>query len=110
MPVPAPGFGADYRGYLWVPEEAAYTFTISATDGACLWIDGWTAVSISGLPAGSTRSGTLSLEGGWHRLHCGLYSDQSAPSLTVWMRGGGQGFGEIDGHVLAHSVLMQLTP
>ncbi len=103
QPAPAPGFGADYTGYLWIAATGAYTFSVRATDGACLWIDGVSVVWLRDLPASAERSGTINLATGWHRLHCGLYSQTGTPSLSVLMRGGGMGDAPIAPQLLVHT-------
>ncbi len=96
------GIGVDYNGYIWVPTTAPYTFTVQATDGACLWIDRHPAAWITDQSAGGVRAGTLRLAAGWHQVWCAVYSQVGIPSLAVRMRGAGMGSWPVGSPLLFH--------
>lgn len=76
-------FGVRWTGSLDVPKTGRYTFTLTASDGARMWIDGkrrinrWTRVK-----APKTSTVTIALKRGRHPIRID-YFDHSGPASVV---------------------------
>ncbi|MBX3377793.1 MAG: S8 family serine peptidase [Phycisphaeraceae bacterium] len=102
----APDFGAGVRtsrlpwlsytavkftGLINIPSTGVYTFTVASRDGSRLIVDGRIVVLNDGLHDVVSRSGTVLLERGLHRVECQYFTSTANPSLAVTIRGNGLG-------------------
>ncbi|MCM8540636.1 MAG: PA14 domain-containing protein, partial [Lentisphaeraceae bacterium] len=62
--------GAKFTGYLYVPIEGNYKFTITSDDGSRLVINGSELISNDGLHSFEQKSGTVNLSAGFHPIRC----------------------------------------
>lgn len=85
--------GTDYAfrftGYLKVPEEGTYTFTTASDDGSELYVDGSRVVDNGGLHGTRSRSGTVTLDAGYHRITVTHFEHTGGESLSVSWAGPG---------------------
>jgi hypothetical protein len=63
---PPPAFSARWSGYLIVPRDGSYTFSLTSDDGSSLSIDGTSVVDNGGNHAAQTKSGRIVLSRGPH--------------------------------------------
>ena len=63
-------FGLRFTSYIEIPpsETGTYTFYTTSDDGSQLLVDGEQVVNNDGLHAAEEKSGTVSLEAGWHKV------------------------------------------
>jgi len=66
-------FAIDYHGNFWITAPALYNFTLTSDDGSRLWIDDQLVIDNDGIHPPITRSGSLRLEQGPHRLRVGYF-------------------------------------
>lgn len=83
--------GAVIEGYVWALSDGIYTFSTNSDDGSKLYIGDELVVNNDGLHGMVTKSGTIPLASGWHRVRieffengggAGLISTMSGPGIT----------------------------
>ncbi len=76
-------YGFDYSGYLEVPSDGIYTFTLSSYDSSKLFIDGIEVVDFDGLHQPGEKAGWLALEAGKHPVNIRYaFSDQRGQTVN----------------------------
>ena len=73
-------FGADITGFLNVPVNGNYTFTLNSDDGSQLFIDGGLVVDNGGAHGPQVASGSISLSAGLHPFEVQFFEDFGGPS------------------------------
>jgi len=76
-------FAFDYLTALNVDEPGVYQFRLNSDDGSILSLDGQEVVNNDGIHAGSSVTGSASLEAGLHALQVGYFQAGGARSLSV---------------------------
>ena len=76
-------------GILNLPSTASYTFYLTASDGAKLYIDNTLRVDNDGLHGIQERSATVSLTAGAHDVRVDYYDETGTAGLRLEMAGGG---------------------
>jgi len=66
-------FAIDYRGNFWITAPALYKFSLTSDDGSRLWIDDQLVIDNDGIHPPVTRSGSLRLERGPHRMRVAYF-------------------------------------
>jgi autotransporter-associated beta strand protein len=73
------GYAFNYTGYLSVPTNGLYSFTLNSEAGSKLYIDGQLVVNNDGLHSPADLSGWIGLQSGFHALNVQYFCDtQSA--------------------------------
>lgn len=80
---------AVFRGFIEVPENAAYTFFLESDDGSKLFLDNQLVVNHDGLHAMSEASGQVGLGAGFHRLRVEFLERTNTAGLIARVSGGG---------------------
>jgi hypothetical protein len=73
-------FAIDYRGRFWIEKPGLYRFALTSDDGSRLDIDDQTVVDNDGLHPVVTKSGSVELSGGIHRIRVQYFQ---GPRLQV---------------------------
>lgn len=95
-------FGAVVEGALWIDDEGLYEFSLSADDGAVLYLDEKVALDHSGPHGMSEKTATLPLFRGLHSLRIGYFENGSLAGLMLKMRKGKGNFVEMPARCLFH--------
>ncbi|MFN0133998.1 MAG: S8 family serine peptidase [Phycisphaerales bacterium] len=106
----ATNFAAQFTGLFWVPVDAPYTFVVESRDGANLYVGGSLVVVNDGLHPLRSRSGTVTLEGGYHEIRVDYFTRSADSTLVVRVRGGGQGDAIPNGDTLSHDQVAVSIP
>jgi PA14 domain-containing protein len=73
-------FGADMTGFLHVPADGTFTFTLTSDDGSLLFIDGSLVVDNGGPHGAFTASGSALLTEGTHSFEVQFFECCGGPS------------------------------
>ncbi len=73
-------FAIDYTGRFWIDKPGPYRFALTSDDGSRLDIDDQTIVDNDGIHAMATKSGSVELAGGIHRIRVQYFQ---GPRLQV---------------------------
>jgi hypothetical protein len=86
-----PEIGIDFEGYIDVPTDGIYTFTVTSDTGTVLWLHDALIVDDDYTHDDAPRSGTIRLKAGWHPIRL-FYRHEPAefqPRLMVGLHGPG---------------------
>lgn len=84
-------FATDCNGWLRVPMSGVYTLSLASDDGSRLWIDDTLAIDNDGAHSAKTKTATLCLAAGMHRLRLGYFENGGAATLELsWKLAGFQ--------------------
>lgn len=78
-----------FEGYVFVPADGVYTFSILSDDGSIFSVDGETLIAHDGIHGAEERSGQIALQKGYHRLHLDYFERNGAEALKVEWAGPG---------------------
>ncbi|MGA1044642.1 MAG: PA14 domain-containing protein, partial [Phycisphaerales bacterium] len=78
-----------FTGLIEVPATGVYEFFLTSDDGSVLRIDGDLVVDNDGLHSALTKSGTVALEQGLHRLEVGFFEASGQDDVVVEWSGPG---------------------
>lgn len=84
------GFAIRYRGFMKVPADGVYTFTLSSDDGSALLIGGTKVVDNDGLHSLQTRTGAVGLAAGMHEVTIDFFEKSGGHELQLWMTAPGK--------------------
>jgi hypothetical protein len=78
-------FGAEFSGFIQIPEDGAYTFAVQSDSGAVLRIHDALVVDDDFQHGDAAKTGTILLKAGWHpvRLHYRHDPAKGEPHLQV---------------------------
>jgi hypothetical protein len=82
-------FAVQYRGYIKVPADGSYTFSLTSDDGADLSIDKSLVVDNDGRHAAQEQSGTVVLRAGFHEIHVRFFQASGGKTLDARVEGPG---------------------
>jgi alpha-L-fucosidase len=83
------GFALRFRGYVRVPKDGVYTFSIRSDDGSRLWIGDILIVDNDGVHGSREASGPVALAGGLHPITVGMFEQSGGSDLAVSYAGPG---------------------
>ncbi|HEY6572541.1 MAG TPA: PA14 domain-containing protein, partial [Candidatus Eisenbacteria bacterium] len=86
---------ARFTGSISLPSAASYTFYLTASDGAKLYIDNTLRVDNDGLHGIQERSASVSLTAGAHDVRVDYYEETGTAGLKLELAGGGLSRAEI---------------
>ena len=73
-------FAIDYTGRFWIEKPGVYRFALTSDDGSRLFIDDQTVVDNDGVHPAATKSASVELAGGIHRIRVQYFQ---GPGLQV---------------------------
>jgi alpha-L-rhamnosidase len=82
-------FGVVFRGFLRVPADGEYTFSIASDDGSRLVIDGKSVAVNDSVHAMTEKSGTVRLTAGRHAVRIEFFDALNIDALTLAVQGPG---------------------
>lgn len=82
-------FGLTFEGYIRVPEDGIYDFTLASDDGSHLRIGSDVVVDHDGLHGMSERFGQIALRQGLHRFHLSFFQAGGGVGLSLRIRAPG---------------------
>lgn len=82
-------FGFEYTGYIYIPEDAVYTFYTASDDGSRLYIGNKLFIDNDGLHAIVERSGIVALAKGYHPLRVTFFEKTGGENLSVLFKRSG---------------------
>jgi hexosaminidase len=91
-----------FMGYIRIPKNGTYTFTLSSDDGSWLRIGGATVVDHDGPHATSEKTGRVVLTAGVHPFELGYFQATGGSSLNLWLEGPGMPKQTVTGGMLFH--------
>jgi hexosaminidase len=95
-------FGVKYSGYIEIPEEDVYTFSVNSDDGTQLFIDKRLVVNNDGQHGPVEKNGQIALKKGLHEIELSYFQVGGAKTLQVFMKQDGEEKEEISGKILRH--------
>jgi len=79
----ADNFALRFRGFLKVPADTAYTFSVESDDGAALYVGPQLVVDNDGVHAATEASGTVRLSKGYHPITVEYFEAEGGERLAV---------------------------
>ena len=95
-------FGVIFEGFLNVPAEEIYEFSLMADDGAVLYIDDEPAVDNDGLHSSQVKTGLVPLKKGYHRFQFKYFEGGGDLALEIKWGIKGTALRNINGGDLIH--------
>lgn len=77
-------FGFIFKGFLYVPSTASYTFRLESDDGAVLRIGGLELIDNDGSHSLRSVSGTISLQKGYHPIDLRYFDDYDEHEIRLF--------------------------
>lgn len=87
-------FGLRFSGFIDVPAEGTYTFSLDSDDGARLRIGDEMVIDDDGLHQRRTVTGIVTLAKGWHRIRVDYFNAGGEMALRLEWSGPGLGMAE----------------
>ena len=75
------GYAFNYTGYLNVPSDGLYAFTLNSCDGSKLFVDGQLIINGDGKHSPADASGWIGLQSGFHAINVQYFFDTQPTSL-----------------------------
>jgi len=75
------GYSFNYTGYINVPADGLYAFTLNSCDGSILYIDGQQVINWDGDHSAADLSGWTGLQAGYHTVNVQYFFDVQPTSL-----------------------------
>jgi hypothetical protein len=76
-------FASIHNGYIYIENNGEYTFYLNSDDGSRLWINGVSIIENDGLHGMKEKSGTVSLEEGYHHLCIHFFENRGHTGLIL---------------------------
>ncbi len=95
-------FGVKYSGYIEIPEEDVYTFSVNSDDGTQLFIDKRLVVDNDGKHGPMEKRGQIALKKGLHEIELFYFQVGGSKTLQVFKQQNGKEKEEISGKLLWH--------
>jgi alpha-L-fucosidase len=83
-------FGFRYRGFIDVPSDGAYIFSLASDDGSRLTLDGELLIDNDGPHSITEKSGVAALARGLHSITLDFFEISGGHELELWWDGPGQ--------------------
>jgi predicted metal-dependent phosphoesterase TrpH len=77
-------FGFVFTGYLFVPQNGKYTFSLESDDGSILYIAGVQLINNDGSRSLKKDSGTINLQKGYHPIEIRYFDDYDEHELRLF--------------------------
>ena len=95
-------FGFYFKGYIKIPQDGLYQFTLLSNDGAVLLIDKQITVNMDGLHPAQDKTNEIPLKAGYHPIFVKYFQEGGTHALQVFWKGPGIAKEEIPNSVLFH--------
>ena len=95
-------FGFYFKGYIKIPKDGLYRFTLLSNDGAVLLIDKQIAVNMDGLHPAQDKTNEIPLNAGYHPISLKYFQEGGKYALQVLWQGPGFTKEKIPDSVLFH--------
>ncbi|MCX6247922.1 MAG: alpha-L-fucosidase [Bacteroidetes bacterium] len=79
-------YGFSFSGFINVPANDVYAFSLDSDDGSVLWIDGKKIVDNDGLHADQEVESAVALMKGFHQIRIDYFNKTGSEGLTVSIR------------------------
>jgi hypothetical protein len=76
-------YASIHNGYIFIENSGAYTFYLKSDDGSRLWINGVLVIDNDGLHGMREKSGTVSLESGYHHFRIHFFENYGHTGLIL---------------------------
>jgi mono/diheme cytochrome c family protein len=96
-------FAYRFRGYLEIPRDGVYTFSVHSDDGSRLTIGRDVVVESDTIQAGTEKSGSIELKKGLHAITVDYFEAQGGEELRVSIEGPKVPKQEVPGGILFYS-------
>ena len=93
-------FGLKFNGYVKVPSENVYTFSVLSNDGSQLFIADNLVVNNDGKHGSYEAEGEIALQKGWHKIQLSYFQAGGGKILRVFMKSKGVEKVEIGDNIL----------
>ncbi len=94
--------GAVFEGFVTVPQQGVYTFSLESDDGSLLFVGDELVVDNDGLHGMQTRGGTIGLEPGAHQIRVEFFEAGGGAGLIFRWAGPGVFTGVVPATALTH--------
>ncbi len=94
-------FGLKFSGYIHVPKEDVYMFSVLSNDGSRLFIADKLVVDNDGLHGANEKEREIALQKGWHKISLSYFQAGGAKDLKVYWKSSGFEKEEIKENVLS---------
>lgn len=98
-------FGFSFEGYIEVPTDGYYTFSVGSDDGSQLLIGNQLVADNDGLHGYQEKSGTIGLEAGLHQITVRYFERRGGESMKVFWQNSIDNKAEIPAAILYHNGL-----
>ena len=95
-------FGFQFLGFIRVPEDAVYRFSLISDDGSCLWIGEELVVNNDGLHGSLLEGGRIALRAGFHPIRVEYFQKTGGMDFEARMGGPGSEMEPIPAGALFH--------
>ena len=95
-------FGLNFRGFINIPKEDVYTFSVLSNDGSRLYIDDLLVVDNDGLHGSYELAGEITLQKGWHKIELSYFQSDGGKDLKVFWKNSTTEKAEISETILAN--------
>ena len=95
-------FGLIYKGYINVPTEGVYTFSVISNDGSRLYIADQLVVDNDGTHGAFEKEGDVALKAGHHKIQLNYFQAGGGKALNVYIRSHGSEKAEISESILSY--------
>ncbi len=95
-------FGLIYNGFIKIPKNGVYSFSILSNDGSTLYIADQIVVDNDGAHSAHEEEGEIALKAGMHKLRLDYFQAGGGKVLQVFMKGQGEKKVEIGDTILSH--------
>ena len=82
-------FGLKFSGYIKIPSDDVYTFSVLSNDGSRLSVADNLVVDNDGLHGAYEREGEIALQKGWHKIELSYFQSGGGQGLKVFWKGSG---------------------
>jgi len=91
----AEAFGLSFTGYIYIPVEGVYKFTLLSNDGSVLYLNKNMIVDNDGAHTSEKSSGQVALEKGYHSFQLDYFQAGGGKALKAFIEGPGMEYQEI---------------
>ncbi|MEE9430740.1 MAG: family 20 glycosylhydrolase, partial [Melioribacteraceae bacterium] len=95
-------FGLSYKGFIKVPEQDVYRFSLLSNDGSRLYIADKLVVDNDGLHGAYEKDGEIALQKGWHKIELSYFQAGGGKALKVSIKSEQIEKIEVLGNMLKH--------
>ena len=95
-------FGLNFSGYIKIPKDDVYTFSVLSNDGSRLFVADNLVIDNDGLHGSYEKEGEIALQKGWHKIKVSYFQAGGGKDLKVYWKSSGIKKTEISESILRH--------